>query len=754
VGTRERRDRSDANDILLADLFHGALHYCEIPEGKLCLSAVGGYGRGELSPGSDLDILFIHSGVSHEILSGFIKAMLDPLWKEGRQIDYSIRTRKETRQVAIDDLKVAIGLLDCRYIAGNRFLHDAVSLDALNNWRRHFVKYLRRIRESVEERSRNFGVLAFLLEPDLKESRGGLRDILMLRAIAASQYVPVALERIAEAEAFIWQVRDVLHAITGRTRNQLLLTEQDAIAERMSFADADVLLLEISKAARAVDYTMQLVWHDIDVLQNRSLFRKITPEPVAKGLELFNREIVISDGYDIAADSGLLFRMATIAAERGCRISMESLTRVSENLPEISIPWSAQSREDLVAFIGAGAMMIDVFESIDQENLISRWIPEWEHVRFLPQRNVLHHHTVDRHMLETASKAAALTRRVHRPDLLLIGALLHDLGKGYPDKDHSDYGAELIHPLALRMGFSDEDAATLALLIKHHLLLPSVATRRNIEDPFTIDYVIDCVQTAENLELLHALSIADGEATGRAAWSPWKAQLVQELATRTLSAMKGIAPPGQPELTPTQLEKASSGLLFVDLIERGETLEIEIIVPDSIGLLASICALFTVMKLEVRSAKTRTINGVAVTQWVVHFDSHVPIPSVSSLKDSVERALEGTEDLRVRLSERIRNYQKHSLRSGIQVAPPVVLAITQIVTDATIIEVRMHDQPGLLYRVASAMSEFGVDIKGAIVSTLGAEAFDTLYVTDKQGLPLSVERAEQLATELQAILSA
>ena len=128
---------------------------------------------------------------------------------------------------------------------------------------------------------------------------------------------------------------------------------------------------------------------------------------------------------------------------------------------------------------------MDVFESLDQEDLFARWIPEWSHVRYLPQRNVLHHHTVDRHMLETAVRAAALTREVHRPDLLLVGALFHDIGKGYLGEDHSEYGAELIEPLAQRMGFSESDAQTLAKMVTHHLLLPTVATRRDIDDPQT-----------------------------------------------------------------------------------------------------------------------------------------------------------------------------------------------------------------------------------------------------------------------------
>ena len=143
-------------------------------------------------------------------------------------------------------------------------------------------------------------------------------------------------------------------------------------------------------------------------------------------------------------------------------------------------------------------------------------------------------------MLETAARAAALTREVHRPDLLLVGALLHDIGKGYAGKDHSEFGSELIQPLARRLGFSAGDATTLAKMVEHHLLLPTVATRRDIDDPQTIEYVKSLVDNAHLLELLHGLSIADGEATGRTAWSEWKAGLVENLVQRTLDAMQGV----------------------------------------------------------------------------------------------------------------------------------------------------------------------------------------------------------------------
>src|ERR1019366_4284440 len=514
MGTRERRERSDASDHQLVELFYGALAFSGLNDRQIALAAVGGFGRGELSPGSDLDLLFIHAGVNEKNLSSFIKAMLNPLWSVGRQIEYSVRTRGETKTVSRGDIKVAMGLLDIRHIVGNQDLTEGVASDAHKQWRRRIRAYLPMVRESITQRTSTFGELAYLLEPDLKEARGGLRDITTIRALDKSEFVTITLDRIAESEAFLTSVRDVLHGATGRPRDQLLLTEQDSVAAAMGFVDADALMLEVSKAARAVDYVMQVIWHLIDERVHRISLRRSRKVPIAKGLVLFRNEIGLISDYDIASDSGIGLRAAAIAAQRGVRLSSETVMRIATDFKELPHPWPNQSREDLVAFIGAGASMLNVFEALDQEGLIERWIPEWAHVRFLPQRNVLHHHTVDRHMLDTAIRAAALTREVHRPDLLLVGALFHDIGKGYPGEDHSEFGAELIAPLSHRMGFSDADAVTLAKMVTLHLLLPSVATRRDIDDPQTIEYVRSQVESAELLELLHALSIADGEATG------------------------------------------------------------------------------------------------------------------------------------------------------------------------------------------------------------------------------------------------
>jgi [protein-PII] uridylyltransferase len=352
-------------------------------------------------------------------------------------------------------------------------------------------------------------------------------------------------------------------------------------------------------------------------------------------------------------------------------------------------------------------------------------------------------------MLETAFRAAALTRKVHRPDLLLIAALFHDIGKGFPEKDHSEFGEELIQPLATRMGFPPEDVATLALMVKHHLLLSSVATRRDLDDPQTISFVLSQIHDANSLELLHALSVADGEATGKSAWSSWKAGLVQDLVDRCLAAMQGVAPAPQLELTPEQLLMAQSGELKIMLSRREENFVIDIVAPDRTGLLSMVAAVLSISRLDVRSARTRTVGSSAVMTWLVALDAYAPEPTEAELHSMLSQALDREIDLSKKIDERIANFRKYP---GIPTPPPVVSAINDVATNATVIEVRMHDKPGVLFNVSRTISKFGVDIRAAIVATLGAEAFDTLYITDLQGNALSEEKAKILANQVENYL--
>ena len=753
MGTRERRDRSNQIDKALRVSFLKCANDQLVKPELVSLTAVGGYGRGELAPASDLDLLILHNGSEKpQVISEFVNAFLYPLWDQGLAIDHSVRTRSETREISNEDIRVALGLLDLRHIAGDPELSNQVAADALENWRKSKDKFLPKLRKSINEREGRFGELAFLLEPDLKEARGGLRDINALRAIELSGAVPISLARVAESEALIANVRDVLHGENPKSRDQLLLTEQDRVSLALGFSDADALMLEIAKAARAVDYLMDLTWHRIDSNDGANWFRRKKAQSIDQGLVILNSEVTIEYGYDISNDSAIGLRAASTAAQRGLPLSIDACVLLSEKFKALPNPWPKSALNDLVSLIGAGASMIRVFEALDQDGIIEKWIPEWSHVRFLPQRNVLHRHTVDRHMLETAVHAAALTRTVTRPDLLLVSALFHDIGKGFPNKDHSEYGEELIKPLVKRLGFEEKDCETIALLVREHLLLSAVATRRDLDDPATISFVVEKIKDPESLQLLHALSISDGEATGKGAWSEWKAGLVSTLVTKCLAAMAGIKPVSQPDLVPTQsiTEDISITILSNEnSLGALDNIEIEIVAKDQTGLLSAVAGLMTISRFNVRSAKTRTTNEIAVMRWVVELDANAQMPSAEKLTEQLKRALSGELDLGRKIEERIENYRKYP---GIPTPPPVVFAANDLATNATIVEVRMHDRPGILFNVTRAISRFGVDIKSAIVSTLGAEAFDTLYVTDLEGQPLTGERAQLLATKVENIL--
>lgn len=748
MGTRERRDRSNSVDAELIGLFRAAQTLSGTA--KVTLVAVGGYGNGELSPGSDIDILILHDGLLTENdLSGFVNALLYPLWDSGRAVDHSVRTRAQTRETASSDVKVAMGLLDSRFICGDRDLFEVTVNDANEEWRKSAKRYIPQIRELSRERSNRIGELAYLLEPDLKEARGGLRDITALRAIAKSGLVVITFDRISNSESILRNVRDALHIESGRNRDQLRFIEQDKVARYLNYKDADELMSEVAKAARAVDYLLELTWHRLDQIQSKRFFNREKTVRVERGLVIESGELRIESGYEITADPIVGLRAAAAAAQLGIPLSIDTCIQLAAELPPMPTPWPRVAREELVTLIGAGANMVRVWEALDQEGLIEKWIPEWTHLRSLPQRNVLHRHTVDRHMVETAVHAAALTRKVHRPDLLLFAALFHDVGKGFPDHDHSDFGATLMAPLAERLGFDSADVATLILLVKEHLLLSAIATRRDLDDPATISNVIEKIPSAELLELLHALSVADGEATGRAAWSDWKATLVNNLVNRCNAALEGITPANQLELTDIQIRAAEAGELKVDLIEKEGEYLVEIIAPDSTGLLATIAGVLSITRFDVRSARTRSHGKSAVMTWVAQLDDHVSPPTPRKLLELIQSGLAGQIDFSEKIAGRVRSYQKFP---GIPVPPPVVTAITDATTQATVIEVRMHDRPGLLYTIATAVTSAKIDIKAAIVSTLGAEAFDTLYVTQVDGSPLEPERAIEFARGLEARL--
>ncbi|MEV5576017.1 [protein-PII] uridylyltransferase [Spirillospora sp. NPDC052269] len=710
----------------------------------VALVAVGSHARRELTPGGDLDLVLLHRG--RDDVKGIADRLWYPIWDAGLRLDHSVRTVQEARTVARDDMKAALGLLAPRHIAGDRTLLDEARAAVLADWRADARHRLTELRALCRERWDAQGELAFLLEGDLKEARGGLRDVEVMNAVASSWVAPAPDGRVREARDLLLDVRHALQTITGRPSDRLVLQEQEAVATALGMLDADVLLRAVATAARTITHADDQVWRRVDrFARPRDGRGGPRRRPVGDGAVEQDGEVVLARNADLK-DPALSLRVAASAAQNGLPLAPATVDTLAGRAVLPGAPWPPEARDALVSLLGAGPAAIGVWEALDQAGLIVRLLPDWERVRNRPQRNPVHRFTVDRHLVETAAGAAALTREVARPDLLLVGALLHDVGKGLPG-DHSVRGAVVACDAAARMGFPADDVKVLETVVRHHLLLPETATRRDIDDPKTIESVLTAVAEAPGrerdvLELLAALAVADGQATGPAAWGSWKARLVAELARRALMSLAGGTLPPAPSLGPDTLALARHDGAAV----RVQGARIMIAAPDRPGLLWRAAGVLALHRLAVRTARivSETVPkaetpgaATAVLDFTAVPEFGEP-PDPAALESDLRRMLAGRLDVADRLERRARAVR---IRPGAAVPPPRVTIVPDASESATVVEVRAHDRPGLLWRVGQVLGECGLQVIAARVDTLGAEAVDAFYVVDGEGRPLGESAA-------------
>lgn len=714
----------------------------------VALVAVGSLGRRELPPHGDLDIVLVHDGRPE--IAAIADALWYPVWDTGLRLDHSVRSVPEAVAVASTDVKAGLGLLDARLVAGDAELAARLRTATLASWRQAASKLLPQLRDLRRDRARQLGELAFLLEPDLKEAYGGLREGQVLRAVAAAQLGDEPGEELEQAYAFLLDVRDELRRRTGRPGDVLVRQEQRPVSVALGLADEDALLREVSLAGRRLAFVVDETWRRVEsalVRRPRGRYRRVRREPLAEGVVRQGDEVVLAQGAKPAADPGLLLRAAAAAARVDLLLSPYTLKVLAVHSPAVTEPWPAEVRWSFLRLLASGRSAVPVLEQLDQEGLLSRLIPEWDRVRSLPQRHPWHRFTVDRHLVEAAAAAAELTRDVDRPDLLLVAALLHDIGKGWPG-DHSEVGEPIAAGIATRMGFGEADVATLATLVRHHLLLPATATRRDIDDPATVDRVAATIgYDPAVLQLLHALAQADGAATSASAWSPWKAHLVAALVARVQAKLGGAPAAPQPVLHPTEAQvtarplEGAVGAVTVGIEDVADGQQVTIGAPDRPGLLSTCAGVLALNQLDVRAAKMTVEDGYGTGVFAVRPRfGRAPVPEI--LADAVRAALDGTLPLAERLRQREADYRQ----DGARTAPPRISWHNGEVSGAAtgIVEVRAADRAGLLYRLTAAITGQGLDVTSALIETLGADAVDCFYVCNPSGSPVEPEQRRRV----------
>ncbi|HEY5855094.1 MAG TPA: [protein-PII] uridylyltransferase [Aldersonia sp.] len=750
-GARRRLD-APALRLALVDLYEFWLNTkgAELgitADSGLSVVAVGGLGRHEMLPYSDLDLILLHDNVDPKRLGKVADGLWYPLWDAHLKLDHSVRTVPQALQVAAADIPAAMGMLDARHIVGDEELSRLLIAGAYRQWRAGIRGRFEDLLHQTHQRWRRSGEVAHRAEPDLKNGRGGLRDVQLLDALALAQLtdaVPglgpdVPGGGLEDAHRRLLDVRTELHRVARRARDQLRAQDADEIGAALRIGDRFDLARTLSDSARTISYSVDVGLRTAGNSLPRKglsrLRRMPVRRPLDEGVVEHGGEVVLARDAQPARDPGLIMRVAAASAQTRAPMSATTLNRLSEAAPELREPWPKDALNDLLVLLGSGPGVIDAVEALDRTGLWGRLIPEWGAVRDLPPRDSIHTWTVDRHIIETVSSASALTTRVSRPDLLLLGALLHDIGKGRGG-DHSVVGAELATQIGNRLGLWPTDVMTLSAIVRHHLLLVATATRRDLADPATVTHVVDALGGDAGggvlLELLHALAEADSIATGPGVWGDWKASLIGDLVRRCRMLMAGEPLPKPDPIDPALIARAADGGVHIDLEpETGHRFVATVIAPDTPGLLSEAAGVLALHSLRVGAASLGSHGGSAINRFVVAPKFGDP-PETGLLRQDLIRAVNGQLDLEKALAKKERDLAALSpQRSGKGVpvlyaqAPPRLIWLDGTEPGEVLLEVRAEDRLALLSRVAGALASAGANVRWAKVVTHGSAVVDT-----------------------------
>lgn len=761
VLAQRRRDRAlEADQTLRRHFFKavgskavGSRAVGDDPAFGFVLVAIGGYGRGELSPFSDLDVVLLHEpGVDDDRVRVVAESIWYPVWDDNVALDHSVRDTVQMREAAATDHRAAMGMLDARAVAGDAELVTALRSEVLADWRRRARTRVEEVREARRARIERAGWLAHSAVPDLKESGGGLRDTVILRALVATWLIDVPHAESESLRSSLLDVRDALHEVSGRKGDRLDAELIPEVARQLGMS-AEELDLHTRQLGRRIAHLSALAWRRIDraVAPATRMPKVSATGPVvarlAEGVGLLGGEVIVMQQADPAVDPEVALRAAAAASRSGHPLSAGSAARLARAMGEMTEPWPRSSTRLMVDLLTAGPGLVRVWDELDFAGVIDRWLPEWDAVRLRGSSSPVHNFTVDRHSVETCVFAAEVQRDVARPDLLAVAALLHDLGKGAGGEDHSVDGEPMAVAIATRWGFDADDTATIGRLVRWHLLLPTIATRRDIEDPSTAANVAEIVETTDFLELLAALSASDAQATGSAAWTTWRRGLIEGLVAKTRAQLdESVKSPD-----PQAYEGWPAGVPIPDHGATGPadfTLEVEahqdgslltVVTSSRQGVMADLAGGLALAGLQVRSARTVTLGDAAVSMWEVSRADVDPL----RVSERLRPALAGDLDLAARLE----------LKPADDIAGSRVRLLDRLSETATLLEVRAYDRRGLVWTVCHAIASLDLSIRSAHMSTYGSEVRDVFYVVDANGERLDDATGSVLRDRVAAALS-
>jgi [protein-PII] uridylyltransferase len=794
--------------------------------------ALGGYGRGELHPSSDIDLMVVYDGELPPFVQRLTQELLYAMWDLGLQVGHSLRSLDDCVAIARTDFPSRTSMQETRIVAGDRRLFTRFRRVLRDNVYRHdFGQFLATTLAERDQRYRKYGASPYIGEPNVKESAGGLRDVHTAMWLGSAKFGARTLRELADkglitpreqaltdaALTFLWRVRNALHLISGHKNDVLGRDVQPRIARDVGYED-DGQSLGVERFMR--DYYLHArVIHRIsgrliarcqESLSRRgSAERRERQQALADGLVFFDGQLHLADRNPglLRRDPARIMKVFWHLHRLGCELSLDLERAVEDSLDLVDDGFrrSPVVRDLFLDICRSWGRVALTLSEMHELGLLGAYLPEFGALTCLVQYDVYHRFSADQHSLlavehleavapgqsAESEGAAQVFNEVEKPELLMLGMLLHDIGKA-KGHGHVRKGIPLVRELTTRISLPPDDAAAVEFLVAHHLTMSHIAQRRDIDDPKTVTDLAEACADPQRLRMLYLLTYADMRAVGPGVLTGWQAQILHDLYARTLRQLTAPGPAAAPRANRTQvterlhaavkdevdaqavkahvamvsdryltgtsvqrmaahlrmLRRLASAPLATELFHHPDlgSSDLVAVTPDLPGLFSLIAGTLAAHGINITSAQIHTrADGVAIDTFQVNDPTGEAVTSAAHWRRTME-ALGAVIGGTVSVDELLERRRRDGRARGVE-GPPKITIDNELSDAYTVIEVKCPDRVGLLYLITRTLSDLGLDIASARIATEIDQAYDTFYVHDRQGRKLEhpdvMERARE-----------
>jgi [protein-PII] uridylyltransferase len=803
----------------------------------LVVVALGGYGRGELHPSSDVDLMVVYDGELSPFVQRVMQELLYTLWDLGLQVGHSLRSLEDCVAMARTDFPSRTSMQEARLIQGDRKLFARFGRILRDNvYRQDFGEFLAMTLAEREQRYRKFGASPYIGEPNVKESAGGLRDMHTAMWLGAAKFGARTLRELADkglispreqagadaALTFLWRVRNELHFFSGHKNDVLTRDLQPRIAQNLGYEkEGDTLAVErfmrdyYLHARRIHRMSRRLIARCQETLSRRgSAERRQRQQALADGLVFFDGRLHLADRNPTALrhDPLRIMKVFWHLHRLGCELSPDLERAIEDSLDAVddASRASPELREVFLDICRSWGRVALTLSEMHELGVLGRYLPEFGALTCLVQYDVYHKFSADQHSLlavehlealapgqsAESEGAAQVFTEVDKPGLLLLGMLLHDIGKAR-GHGHVAKGIPLVQELTARIGLSADDAGMVTFLVAHHLTMSHIAQRRDIDDPRTIGDFADTVGDPQCLRMLYLMTFADMRAVGPGVLTGWQAAILHELYTRTLARLTGgreakpnrvqlverlrevvrddvsvqamkahVAMVGDRYLTNTNVQRMAAHLRLIAALDAAPVAtelfhhpdlgssELVVVTRDVPGLFSLIAGTLAAHGVNIVSAQISTrADGVAIDTFQVNEPAGEAV-TAGTQWNRILHALRAVLVHEQTVEALLERRQRAIRADGDGFGRPKIVVDNQLSDTETVVEIKCPDRLGLLHLITRTLSAQDLDIASARIATEIDQAFDTFYVHDRGGRKLEEPVAiERLREALEAALT-